>query len=461
MRRRLLFGYLTITILVLLILEIPLGFAYYNSEQRRLRSDVQHDALALSIRLHESVESNQDAALKKIVNDYALSVGGRVVVVGPSGALLADSNPLPGSTSSRSFADRPEFIKALGGSEANGTRFSNTLGRDLLYVAVPLVSNGAVIGAVRLSFETSYVTNRIQRVWIGLAALAVAILALVFLVSLRLARIVTQPVSALEAAAKKLGTGDLTARAAVPESPAELRVLAISFNTTAARLESLVESQRAFVADASHQLRTPLQALRLRLENLEHDVADGIPADSRDLEGSLAEVARMSRLVDGLLILARAEQQLSAPIQTDVAELVSERIDAWSAFADDQGVNITSTVALGLNACITSGNLEQALDNLLSNAIEASPSGGAVIISSSANESGSVLLTVSDSGGGMTPEQIDRAFDRFWRPAGAGSGGSGLGLAIVRGLIEADGGSVELAPSPNGGLAVLMSLKSS
>ena len=379
MRRRLLFGYLTITVLVLLILEIPLGFAYSNSEQRRLRSDVQHDALALSIRLHESVESNQGAALQKIVDDYALSVGGRVVVVGPAGALLADSSPLQGSSSSRSFADRPEFIKALGGSEANGTRFSNTLGRDLLYVAVPLVSNGAVIGAVRLSFETSYVNNRIQRVWIGLAALAVAILALVFLVSLRLARIVTQPVSALESAAKQLGTGDLTARAAVPDSPAELRVLATSFNTTASRLESLVESQRAFVADASHQLRTPLQALRLRLENLEHDAADGIPADSRDLEGSLAEVARMSRLVDGLLILARAEQQLSAPIQTDVAELVAGRIEAWSAFADDQGVSITSNIALGLSACITAGNLEQALDNLLSNAIEASPSGGAAV----------------------------------------------------------------------------------
>ncbi|MBJ7282513.1 MAG: HAMP domain-containing protein, partial [Acidimicrobiia bacterium] len=210
------------------------------------------------------------------------------VVVGPTGVLRADSSPLPGSASSRSFADRPEFIKALGGREADGTRFSNTLGRDLLYVAVPLVSNGAVIGAVRLSFDTSYVNNRIQRVWIGLAALAVAILALVFLVSLRLAQIVTQPVSELESAAKQLGTGDLTARAEVPKSPSELRLLATSFNATAARLESLVESQRAFVADASHQLRTPLQAMRLRLENLEHDVADGKPADSRDLEGSLA-----------------------------------------------------------------------------------------------------------------------------------------------------------------------------
>ena len=460
MKRRLLFGYLTITVLVLLVLEIPLGFAYSNSEQRRLLSGVQHDALALSIRLQESVESKQSDTLNVIVNGYAKTVGGRVVVVGPTGMLLADSAPLQGSTTGRSFANRPEFLKALAGSEADGTRYSNTLGRDFLYVAVPLVSNGTVIGAVRLSFETSYVTERIQRVWIGLAALAVAILALVFLVSLRLARIVTQPVSDLEIAAQQLGTGDLTARAKVPESPAELRVLAISFNTTAARLESLVESQRAFVADASHQLRTPLQAMRLRLENLEHNIADGTPVDPRDLEGSLAEVARMSRLVDGLLVIARAEQQVSTPVITNLADLVHRRIEAWGAFADDQGVGITTDAALGLTACITAGNLEQALDNVLSNAIEASPIGGVVAISANINESGSVLLAVHDSGEGMTPQQMDRAFDRFWRPVGAESGGSGLGLAIVRGLIEADGGTVGLAPSPDGGLAVLLTLKS-
>ena len=459
MRRRLLFGYLTITVLVLLILEIPLGFAYSNSEQRRLLADVQHDALALSIRVHEYVTEPQSEKLNAVVDGYAKSVGGRVVVVGKLGGLLADSDPLAQTSVDRSFASRPEFKKALAGVEADGTRYSNTLGRDLLYVAVPIVSRGSVIGAVRVSFETSYVTKRIQRVWFGLAALAVAILALVFLVSLRLARIVTQPVSDLESAAAQLGTGDLTARAKVPDSPAELRVLALSFNTTASRLESLVDSQRFFVADASHQLRTPLQALRLRLENLEHDLASGVAADSSDLEGSLTEVARMSRLVDGLLLLARTGQQVSTPIRTNLSSLVDKRIETWGAFADDKQVLLIKDVPLESEACITAGNLEQALDNLLSNAIDASPSGGVVVISSRMSESGSVLLVVSDSGDGMTPEQMERAFDRFWRSADAGSGGSGLGLAIVREVIEVDGGRVDLSPSPSGGLEVLLTLK--
>ena len=165
---------------------------------------------------------------------------------------------------------------------------------------------------------TSFVTARIRRVWLGLAALAVAVLGIVFLVSLRLARTVSAPVSDLEEAARRLGDGDLAARAAVPRGPEELRVLAESFNGTAARLGSLVESQRAFVADASHQLRTPLQALRLRLEILEGDALAGRPVDAADVEGALAEVRRLSRLVDGLLALARAEQGGAAPVALEI-----------------------------------------------------------------------------------------------------------------------------------------------
>ena len=115
-------------------------------------------------------------------------------------------------------------------------------------------------------------------------------------------------------------------------------MLAESFNATAARLEQLVGAQRAFVADASHQLRTPLAALRLRLENLEADVHG---AAAEDLEGALAEVARLSRLVDGLLVLARAEQSSSAPAPiAGRRACIDGRCDAWDAFAAEKHVHI-------------------------------------------------------------------------------------------------------------------------
>ena len=274
-----------------------------------------------------------------------------------------------------------------------------------------------------------------------------------------LARTVSAPVSDLEDAARRLGDGDLAARAAVPRGPDELRVLAESFNGTAARLGSLVESQRAFVADASHQLRTPLQALRLRLEILEGDALAGRPVDAADVEGALAEVRRLSRLVDGLLALARAEQGGAAPVALDLSEVVGGRVDAWRAFAAEQDVDVSGVVPAGLEVRVTPGALEQALDNLLSNAIEVAPPGTAVCCTASAEEPGHVLLTVRDEGPGMAPEQLERAFDRFWRPAGATRGGSGLGLAIVRGLVEADGGTVDLVAADGGGLEARLRLR--
>jgi len=450
---------MTITVIVLIVLEVPLGVAYATAERRRLLANVQHDALALSIRAHEPVDAGDLAALGTIAAAYRTEIGGRVVVVDRVGRLLADSDPLAGSDPARSFADRPEFRAALRGAEADGTRRSDTLDQDLLYVAVPIVSDGVVVGALRVTYPTSYVDARVRNVAIALMALAVAVVALVFLVSLWLARSVSQPVSDLEGAARRLGAGDLGARAPVPRGPAELRVLAESFNATATRLGSLVESQRAFVADASHQLRTPLQALRFRIETLELDVAAGRPADAADLEGALAEVERLSRLVDGLLALARAEGAASAPTDTDLADLVGARVDAWAALAAERGVAILAEVDPTVRAAVTPGHLEQVLDNLLSNAIDVAPEGSHVRITAGAPVGAVIEVRVTDEGPGMDPARRARAFDRFWRPAGAAAGGSGLGLAIVRGLVEADGGSVELDEGPGGGLEVRLRLR--
>ena len=258
MRRRLLLSYLSITIFVLLALEIPLGFAYAQAERRRLVSAVQHDALALSIRAEDALESNDQSRLMQVVNDYQRDTGGRVVVVDENGELLADSDPR--GRGPRNFSSRPELRDALRGREVSGTRHSDTLGKTLQYFAVPIVHRNAPVGALRVTYPTSFVDARIRRAWFALAAVGAVVLGIVFLVSLRLARQVTKPLDDLERAAARLGEGDLTSRAPVPDSPPEIHALAESFNRTAARLEDLMSSQQAFVADASHQLRTPLAA---------------------------------------------------------------------------------------------------------------------------------------------------------------------------------------------------------
>jgi signal transduction histidine kinase len=455
MSRRFLATYVALAVVVLISLEIPLGIQYGRSERRDLQGRIERDALTMATFAEDTLErgiATPPPGLVRVAKRYQQNPGGRVVIVDRKGVALLDTNPpLPGR---RSFASRPEIASALAGNIASGTRHSSTLGTDIVYVAAPVSSGGVVRGAVRITYPTSALDARVRRYWLLLLAIGGVVLAVATVVGLRFARTLTEPLSELEKAAAAVGEGDLDARAPTDSGPPEVRALASEFNDTVARLETLLRSQDEFVADASHQLRTPLAALRLRLENLERDVGD---EGKGDLDAALAEVSRLSRLVDGLLVLARADAARPHPVRIDVAPIAAERLDAWSPQLAERGVELDVRMPSELTALATPGSLEQVLDNLLSNALAVSKAGEAIVIGG--RPSGpSVVLDVLDHGPGMTPEQRARAFDRFWR-AGAPGGGTGLGLAIVHRLVTADGGTVELVEGQAGGLDVRITLR--
>jgi signal transduction histidine kinase len=206
------------------------------------------------------------------------------------------------------------------------------------------------------------------------------------------------------------------------------------------------------LADASHQLRTPLTALRLRLDLL---AADSAPAAAAELAGAQEEIARLSRLVDGLLATARAEAVTEQLEQIDVVEAVSERVAAWQPVADGNGVKLlteTPAPAQPVLVALGAGHLEQVLDNLIDNAIDAiGAEGGTVRVSVAQPEAAVVTLTVADDGPGMTPHERSRAFLRYTTGS---QNGTGLGLAIVHRLVTANGGTIKLADTPGGGLTV-------
>jgi len=447
-RRRLLLSYVAVAVLVLALLEVPLAVSYADNEREDLTHKVERDAIALGTLVEDSLEAGTSvpARVTAIAHSYTSDTGGRVLVVDRNGRVLVDSAP----TGSSDFSNRPEIAQALAGQVATGTRHSRTLGVDLLYVAVPVASSGVVHGAVRISYPTSAVESRIHRYWSLLGIIAAGVLVAAAVVATVLSRWMTRPLGRLERAAGAIGAGDLTARAPV-EGPPEVRRLAGTFNAMAAELDQLVRSQDAFVADASHELRTPLAALRLRLENLDRDVA-GPGKD--ELDGALGEVERLSTLVDGLLALARADRARKAPEQIMVAHVVEERLAAWNALAEERDVALRSRVGEDVIALATPGRLEQMLDNLLANALEVSARETAITVTAAAAAEGWVELHVADEGPGMSVDERRRACDRFWRASGSNGEGSGLGLAIVRRLAEADGGSVELLEAPSGGLDV-------
>jgi len=327
------------------------------------------------------------------------------------------------------------------------------LGATFLYVAVPIASGGRVLGAVRVSYPTSTIDARVRRYWIVLAGIAGVVLAVAGLLGVSFARWIRRPLAGLERAATEVSGGDLTVRATVPDGPPELRALTVQFNEMVVKLDGLVRSQRDFVADASHELRTPLTALRLRLENLERDTADtGRPT----LDAALVEIERLSSIVESLLALARAEAGSALAGTVDLAAVARERIETWRAPAAGRGIGLRLVATGPVQAHARADRVAQVVDNLLSNALNASIAGSDVTVQV-AESAAATELRVRDTGPGLTAEQKARAFDRFWR-AGTGGGGSGLGLAIARRLVELDGGTIELCDSPDGGLEAVVRL---
>jgi signal transduction histidine kinase len=453
MTRRLLASYLSITAFVLLIIEIPLGVTFARAERDRLAAAVERDATVLATVVEDTLEAGATTGLDPVAAGYQDRTGGRVVVVDRTGITVADSDPpAPGR---RDLSTRPEIAAALRGQRPAGFRSSATLGSSFLYVAVPVASQGRVYGAVRITYPTATVDARVRRVWLALAGVAVVVLGVVALVGLALARSTTRPMQSLEQATTAVAGGRLEARAPTDRGPPEVRRLAAAFNDMAARLGRLLDSQRAFVADASHQLRTPLTALRLRLENLEATMP---PTAAEDLRAAAAETGRLARLVDGLLALARAEAAPGRRETVDLAAVVADRQAAWAPLAAEQEVQLTVQPGLAAPVWAVPGALEQVLDNLLANALRIAPAGSQVELAVR-QVGGWVELHVIDQGPGMPAEQRQRAFDRFWRAPSADRDGTGLGLAIVRQLLEASGDTAELRPNPGGGLDAVARLR--
>lgn len=462
MTRRLVLSYLAITVVVLLMLQIPLGLFYAQRERERLAADVEHDANVIATLYEDDLEA--DRPLDPTPADvYEDRTGARVVVVDNDGISQVDT----GDDVPRDFSTRPEIATALEGTGSSGARSSATLDTELLFVAVPVASGGTVHGALRVTLDTADVTARIRAFWFALAGVAVVVLVAVALIGWVIARSVTRPLRALTADAARFSGGDLSLTDRAIEGPQEIRSLDATMNTMARRLDGLISAQRSFVADASHQLRTPLTALRLRLENLQN-VERSEPGTERELELAVEETNRLTELVTNLLQLARADDRPERA-DVDVTGLVADRIDTWTAVADELGVGLDGPMrddAPPTVVNVVAGSVEQILDNLLDNALAVSAPGSEIGVridsseplgSGTAPSTRAVELHVIDHGPGLSDEAKTDALRRFWR-GDHSKPGTGLGLAIVETLAVSSGGSVRLQDTPGGGLTVVVAL---
>ena len=453
MTRRLLASYVLLAAFILVLVELPLGLSYAGRAQDRFLTDVERDARVLATIVEERSEDGELDAVRVAAERYAAETDGRVVLTDASGLSVIDT----GAEADRDFSTRPEIRSALDGSQAAGLRLSDTLDAELAYVAVPVVSDDGVTGALRVSYPTDELDQQVRDNWIRLAGLSILVLATAATVGWLVARWATAPVAELERGARRLAAGDLDARTDVDRGPPELRQLAATFNDMASRIEVLVDSQRAFVADASHQLRTPLTALRLRLESLEELTRDD-HAVARELDAVTDEVQRLGQLVEALLAIARSEAHTSTT-DVDVAALARDAVERWGALAAERDVELVEELPERAPSRFVADGLQQVLDNLLDNALEAAPPGTAIEVAVGVADDGHVELTVRDHGPGLPDELLGRATDRFWRGPDSSPGGTGLGLAICAELTRMSGGTLQLAaPAEGPGLVVHIGL---
>ncbi|MFJ4502582.1 ATP-binding protein [Streptomyces sp. NPDC088864] len=457
MRTRLLPLLIVLMASVLLALGFPLAVSVAAAEQQRVVIDRIDDtarfaALAQFITERTSGYDERRRTLQTELETYDSVYGIRAGVFYRDDSAMAKAPvswrlPVEGE-------GRAAFNEALLGRRSHDPPQVWPWQDGRVVVASPVVRDGDVIAVVVIDSPTGQMRADTLRGWLLIAAgEAIAMLVAVG-AAIRLTGWVLLPVKTLDAAAHDIASGRMRSRVVASGGPPELRRLARSFNEMADNVEDVLEQQRAFVADASHQLRNPLAALLLRIDLL----ALELPEDNEEIASVRTEGRRLGQVLDDLLDLALAEHAESDLRLTDIGALTAERVASWRPVAEEKGVRLRAGGLPAVTAWADPIALSSALDAIIDNALKFTPAGEEVSVTV-ASGSRYVTVVVADGGPGLTDQELERVGDRFWRsPQHQNIQGSGLGLSISRTLLAAGGASLSYARKEPYGLSVTVSV---
>jgi signal transduction histidine kinase len=448
---RLVAALLGLSVVVLLAHDLPLINYLRTVEKERVTTVLERDSFIIAGRAEPATQDGSEESIKyieKAIAEYSEQSGSRVIVTDDKGIAIVVSNDA--DTVGNSYLDRPEIQKALTGQVSSGRKFSTLLNEEIIFVSVPILNGDKTLGSVTLTFPATVVDDAVNERLRGISSVAGITLLVSALVALLLATGITRRLSNLKNVTEEFTKGNYKVRAEVNDGAPEIRSLARSFNAMADQLDRLISQQKAFAGDASHQLRTPLTALHLRLERATEMIETDPAGAAERIEAAMVEADRLQRLVEGLLVLSRSENADKVTRDTcDAAQIAHERFENWEALAGEQNIALILDVPESAMIYAIPGALEQVIDNYVDNALSIVPANSTITVKISV-ESELTKISVIDEGPGIPEADIAKAFNRFWR-ARSDTHGSGLGLAIVDRLATASGGRAELVNlSPNG-----------
>ncbi len=475
LRTRLLLTYIALVLLGLGGLLLWTGRQLRDARIEQAEHELELEALIMANALQEPLEKWQEGedmlgeGLQRWVRAYAQSLQTRVTVLTPELLVIFSSD----ETVPAYFEDtHPELLAARVRNEQHDIRWDEWSREERLFVAAPVLKEGKeLIGVLQLSVPTAPLYAEIHRTWLRLTMTGGVILLLTVLVSLVLARQVVEPIDNMTRVAEAIAAGDLDRRVAL-RGPDEIRRLGDAFNHMTDQVQAMLLRQQAFVSNASHELRSPLTSLWLRVELLQRHSRTDPALVEHYLQQIEKEIMHMRQMVEHLLILSRLDEGKELPrTALDLAPLLYELADDIAPLLQAADLHLEMDVPPHLPPVLAGTDaIRIVLRNLLDNAIKYTPAGGRIRLECavSAEKLGGeekqrktaaaspsalsakrwVVLTVADTGRGIAEQDLPHIFERFYRgkeTRPSGQSGAGLGLALVKAIVESLGGKVTVA----------------
>jgi signal transduction histidine kinase len=459
------------------------GYTWFSSKETfytQWFNELENQSRLIGTLLIDEQGTIQADETERLFKRIADAGGHRFTLILPDGHVVADTEADTRQLDVHS--NRPEIREALEKGQGMSRRYSTSLDRQMIYLAHRIPKSGPAKGVIRVAVPERKLLRELSAETRMIIVLSIIVFSAALSISYWTSLRIIGPVSDIQKGVQSLGNGDFSFRLAIPPVP-HLAMLAHSINQMAEQVEKLSTIRQDFVANVSHELRTPVTSIKGFAETLLDGAKDDPSACERFLGIILHQANQLEAIIHDLLELSQMEAHSGQHLErcaVDLAPLLQHAVDLCSARAEEKQIQLHLSCEQGLTANIHAGLIEQALINLIDNAVAygATPERPYVDIAASRCTTctysehtsyttgnpvseNAIVITVRDYGHGIAPEHLDRLFERFYRVDKGRSrdtGGTGLGLSIVKHIAIIHGGSVAVESEPGKGSTFMLTL---